>query len=236
MTEIYIDGIGTLEYRGAPKLSPVGRALFNLLEGGPGLQTFYRENGKRIEQDDVRAAILRATHPEFLEESGMEDEIFCHNKEAFLSMLGYLRIDIAQSYQDLIGDNDQTATPFEIVAAIVKDPESNLRAAGYEEATYATSMDRGEFGGHGAYVSHRVAMRNSTADIIQRAKNLDLALESDEEGSVEAELSVQLAEVLEKVVDLDTRERYARRLLAGEALKTVEDAVVNAWREEEAVA
>jgi len=225
MADMYQNGTGELIYDGNQRLSVVAQQLILLLNRYQDGQGFYREDSESISDEDIRTAILKATHPEFLIGTHDDSDIYGVDKGGFLQLLKSIGVVLAPCYQNLFGED--YVQPLDVVMSITKDTESNLRGVAYEEAMTCSRMRPGEFGGYGCYVTDKVSLHTNTADASRFGAPLDRALRGEGDETPENVLARMLSTVLDTVNDLDVRKQLARCLLTGVALATVEDAIVN---------
>lgn len=219
MADMYQDGSGTMEFEGSePKLSKVATALIQLIPTYRNLAGFFRVDSQSIDDGDIRESILAAMLPNHPEPGGAMEV------EEVIQLLENHSVQLAPSYQKLI--RADYAAPFDVILAILNDPDSNLRSATYEEAIYCSEPQPSQFGGYGAFESGHVVMHCSTTHEIQLAEALDRALRKQVDDTPETVVAKILMEIFGRIIDPLVRRRIAKSLLTGHALKMVEDSLV----------
>lgn len=122
---------------------------------------------------------------------------------------------------------EEVSHPLDYVHAVIDDKDSNLIACSYQEGWWCDKLRRGEQGGLGSFYSRHAHFAVNSYLAVSYGADLDKALDKKDLPSITAVVSKLLAKSVEAISDPDIRFQVAKKLLAGEALHTVEDGCVS---------
>ena len=240
MANNYTEGTGALIFDGEPKLSPVASILMSHIHqyDKEYAQGFYLEDGAYVSSEDLTVSLIDyalglikddASKKTLRHKFGkMKKECAEYKHTAFQKLPDLLRKAGVPVNDMLAGAiRDQVAHPLDYVHAVVDDKDSNLLAVSYEDSYRCDKMQLGEFGGVGYYYSRNINFVSSSSQTVSYGADLDKAIVDRDMPAITALVSRQLAKVVDAILDPDIRYQVAKKLLAGEALHTVEDVVAS---------
>ncbi len=238
MANNYTEGTGALVYDGKPKLSAVSAILMDHVHQYENKDGFYLEEGAYVSPEDLMESLIDyalglikddascKTLKRRLEKA--KDECLESKHKAFMKLPILLReagVPVNGMLESAI--QNEASHPIEYVMAVVDDPDGNLVSVSYEECYRCEKLRPGEFGGVGYYHSRNVDYVGSSYQVVSYGADLDKAIIDRDLPAITALVSQRLVKVVDAILDPDIRYQVAKRLLAVEALHTVEDGVVS---------
>ncbi len=239
MANNYTDGTGAFVFDGETRLSPVSTILMNHIHqyDKEYAHGFFLEEGAYVSSEDIAESLidyaLSLVKDDVSKESlkrkleKAKTECSEHKHKAFLKLPILLRqagVTINDALAEAIAN--EATHPIDYVLAVIDDKDSNLLAASYEESD-GDKMRLGEFGGVGYFYSRNVHFVSSSSQTVGYGADLDKAIANRDMPTITALVSRQFAKAVDAILDSDIRYQVAKKLLAGEALHTVEDGVVS---------
>lgn len=240
MANNYTDGTGAFVFDGEPRLSPVSTILMSHIhqydkEYASG---FYLEEGAYVSPEDLMASLIeyalglvkddasRTTLKRRLEKAKKECSDYKHK---VIQKLPILLREAGVPVNDALAEaiRDEASHPIDYVHAVIDDKDSNLLSVSYEECYRCDKMRQGEFGGLGYYYSRNVRFVSGSYQTVSYGVDLNAAIVNRDIPAIADLVSRQLAKVVDAILDPDIRHQVAMKLLAGEALHTVEDGAVS---------
>jgi hypothetical protein len=237
MADNYNDGTGTFVFEGERRLSPVSQVLManiHQYEDGTG---FFLEEGAYVSPVNVTADLIDHALTLVSDDTPKKKKLRRqlekvrgdhHNHDACEQLPDLLRkagIKVNDTLECAL--RNESSHPIDYAMAVVDDDESSLAQVSWEEAYTCSKMRPGEFGGGGVFYSRLVDHSQFSGATVQFAQNLHNAICDGNHDEVLSLVARQLANVLNAIRNPDLREQAANELLKGEAMRTVEDGIVN---------
>lgn len=240
MANNYTDGTGTFVFDGEPKLSPVSTILMNHIHqyDKEYAHGFYLEEGAYVSPEDLMESLIDyalglieddATRKKLKHKLEKAKKECLEYKHKAIQKLPILLREAGVPVNDALAEaiRNETSHPLDYVHAVIDDKASNLLATGYQESYTCDKKRIVEFGGMGCYLSRNVHFVSGSYQTVTLGADLDKAIADRDMPAITALISQRIAKVVDAIRDPDIRHQVAKKLLAGEALTTVEDGVVS---------
>jgi len=224
MSQSYYDATGVLIFSGAPRITPVLKALFAVYalqddEAGPNA-AYIAEIAEETCLGWSAVAEAIAAQKEALGIT-LPEGADIDDARLWLGALAAKLAPGSQEVQDTIDELDycsETDLPTLFDLAMHLNDGHNLQAAKLEGAWHASRPRLGEFGGYGQFISREVTQTSSSSRSLSIGEDLQRSLQQRDTVKAAQLIAAECRRLLDGIADLELAKQVSQSVL--DVLKT----------------